>query len=72
MYSLPFMYNLIKEERVKQKKAQQDMASYCSVSRQTIHAIENQRLRPTVYLAILIARFLSKKVEEIFFVEEKK
>lgn len=64
------MKNTVKDERLKQKIAQNDLAQFCKVSRQTIHAIESQKLRPTVYLAIKIANFLNKSVEEIFYPED--
>ena len=64
------MKNRVKEERLLQKKAQTDLAQFCGVSRQSIHAIEAQKLKPTVYLAIRIARFLNKTVEELFSLEE--
>jgi putative transcriptional regulator len=65
------MFNIVREERLRQEKSQSALASFCGVSRQSIHAIEAQKLRPTVYLAILISRFLNTPVEEIFFTEEK-
>lgn len=66
------MFNKVKLERARQGKAQGDMAAYCDVTRQTIHAIEVQKLKPTVYLALKISKFLSKRVEEIFYLEKEK
>jgi putative transcriptional regulator len=66
------VFNKVKEVRLIQGKAQNEMAAYCDVTRQTIHAIETQSLKPSVYLAIKISKFLSVKVEDIFFLEKKK
>lgn len=64
------MKNRVKEERAAQKKAQGEMAQFCGVSRQSLHAIESQKLKPTVFLALKIARFLNCKVEDLFIMEE--
>ena len=66
------MFNTVKEVRLKKGKAQNEMAEYCGVTRQTIHAIEAQKLKPTVYLALKISQFLSTKPEKLFHLEEKK
>jgi len=66
------MFNKVKEIRLKQEKAQNEMAEYCNVTRQTIHAIESQKLKPSVYLALKISKFLSVKVEKIFHLRSPK
>ncbi len=45
---------------------QEDLASALKVSRQTINAIETGRYLPSLPLAIALARFFGKPVEELF------
>ncbi len=64
------MKNRIKVERAEKSVTQQQLADAVGVSRQTIVAIEKGRFLPSTPLAIKIARFFSKSVEEIFILEE--
>jgi putative transcriptional regulator len=64
------MKNKVKEERLKQEFNQTEFADSLSVSRQTIHAIETGKYIPTTVLALKIAKFLNKRVEEIFILEK--
>ena len=50
---------------------QEDLAKALNVSRQTINSIENGRFNPSVFLALQIAKYFNKKLDEIFFLEEK-
>ncbi len=45
---------------------QEDLAKAMNVSRQTINAIETGRYLPSLPLAIELARFFEKPVEELF------
>ncbi|MEG1494384.1 MAG: helix-turn-helix transcriptional regulator, partial [Gordonibacter sp.] len=45
---------------------QEDLATRCGVSRQTIIAIENDKYDPTLALAMRLARELGVAVEELF------
>lgn len=63
------MKNRVREVRLQNSMSQAKMAEFCKVSRQTIHAIESQKLKPTVYLALRISIFLGLTVEEIFILE---
>lgn len=45
---------------------QEDLAELCSVSRQTIIAIENEKYNPSLELAMNLSRLLGKTVEEVF------
>jgi putative transcriptional regulator len=45
---------------------QEDLANAMRVSRQTINAIETGRYLPSLPLAIALARFFRKPVEELF------
>lgn len=49
---------------------QQELANAVGVTRQTIYAIEKGKFVPSTLLALKIARFFGKSVEEIFFVGE--
>ncbi len=60
------VYDLRKELDVRQK----DLANAVGVTRQTIIAIEKGNYTPSVLLALKIARFFKKHVEEIF-IDEK-
>lgn len=50
---------------------QQDLATKVDVTRQTIIAVEQGKFNPSVKLALLIAEVFQKKVEDIFYLEEK-
>ena len=49
---------------------QQELASAIGVSRQTIYSIEKGRFIPSTLLALQIARYFSKSVEDIFYIIE--
>jgi putative transcriptional regulator len=60
------MKNDIRALRAERGLSQQDLAAVMSVSRQTINSIEKERYTPSLPLAIALARFFDKPVEEIF------
>jgi len=60
------MLNDVRELRVERGLSQGQLAHDLGVSRQTINSIENDRYTPTLKLAITIARFFDKSVEEVF------
>lgn len=60
------LQNSLKLHRKNNSLTQQDLANAVEVSRQTIIAIEKGKYVPSVKLAILIARELNRKVEEVF------
>ena len=60
------MNNTIRVERAKMDISQQDLAEKVEVSRQTIHSIERGKKKPSVELALKIARTFKVSVEEIF------
>lgn len=64
------MQNDVRELRVERGLSQAALAAEMGVSRQTINAIETGRYSPSLPLAIRLARFLGKPVEEIFHVDE--
>ena len=65
------MKNTIRVERAIKDITQQDLAVAVSVSRQTINSIEAARYVPSTVLALKIARYFGKTVDEIFTLEEK-
>lgn len=64
------MKNNIKVERAIKDITQEDLAKIISVSRQTINAMEKNKYVPSTVLALKIAKYFEKPVEDIFFLEE--
>ena len=65
------MKNTIRVERAITDITQQDLAVAVGVSRQTINSIEAARYVPSTVLALKIARYFGKTVDEIFTLEEE-
>lgn len=63
------MKNTIKIERALKSITQEDLAKEIGVSRQTINAMEAGKYVPSTVLALKIARYFEKKVEDIFELE---
>jgi len=59
----------LREIRVQLNITQEELAKRVGVSRQTINYIERGRYKPTVLLALKIAKVLNRNVEEIFILE---
>ena len=64
------MKNNIKVERAIKNITQEDLAKIISVSRQTINAMEKNKYVPSTVLALKIAKYFEKSVEDIFFLED--
>ena len=64
------MKTWMKVERAKRDMSQSDLAKVMKVSRQTINSIECDRFTPSVILALRIAKYFEKTVDEMFFLEE--
>lgn len=64
------MKNTIKIERVLKNITQEDLAKKIGVSRQTINAMEAGKYVPSTVLALKIAKYFDKKVEDIFELED--
>ena len=60
------MQNDVRELRTVMALRQEDLAKAMNVSRQTINAIETGRYLPSLPLAIALARFFRKPVEDLF------
>lgn len=63
------MKNTIKIERAVKNIIQEDLAKAIGVSRQTINAMEAAKYVPSTVLALKIAKYFNKKVEDIFELE---
>lgn len=62
--------NRVFQFRSKKNITQEELAKAVGVSRQTIIAIEKGNYTPSVLLALKIAKFFKKRVEEIFVYEK--
>ena len=51
--------------------SQQELANALGVARLTIHSIETGKFNPSVLLALKIAKYFNKTVEEIFNLYEE-
>ncbi|MBC8390052.1 MAG: helix-turn-helix transcriptional regulator [Actinobacteria bacterium] len=51
--------------------SQQELANAVGVTRLTIHSIEKGKFNPSVLLALKIAKFFNKPVEEIFYISDE-
>ena len=60
------MKNEIRALRAERELSQAELAKAMDVSRQTINAIETERYTPSLPLAIALARFFDRTVEEVF------
>lgn len=60
------MQNKIRDLRVETGMSQRELAETLGVSRQTVNSIETGRYDPSLPLAIAIARYFHRTVEEIF------
>ena len=62
------MPNDVRELRTAKGLSQQQLGQELGVSRQTINAIEQGRYAPSLPLAIRLARYFGRSVEEVFHV----
>lgn len=63
------MKNSIKVERAKLDMSQEELAKKVQVSRLTIHSIERNKKKPSIELALKIAKVFQVHVETIFQLE---
>ena len=63
------MTNNLKVLRAIKNISQEELAKQIEVSRQTINAMEKGKYVPSTVLALKLARFFEKPVEEIFALE---
>ena len=67
-----FIENQVYELRTKAEVTQQELADSVGVTRQTIIAIEKGNYTPSVILALKIAKFFKKSLEEVFSIKYEK
>ena len=67
-----FITNQVYELRSKASITQETLAEAIGVTRQTIIAIEKGNYTPSVILALKIAKFFKKPLEEIFSIKYEK
>jgi len=60
------MKNAVRELRMTNGLSQQQLAEAMDVSRQTINSIEKERYTPSLPLAMALAKYFGKTVEEVF------
>jgi putative transcriptional regulator len=65
------MNNAVRELRTQRGLSQGRLAEQMNVSRQTINAIETDRYTPSLPLAMALARFFAKPVEEVFHADDE-
>ena len=64
------MRNDVRVLRAGHELSQQQLGEAMGVSRQTINSIEKERYTPSLPLAIALARYFDRPVEEIFHVDD--
>lgn len=64
------MQNRVRELREAEGLSQGELAEELDVSRQTINSIEVGRYVPSLPLALKLARFFGRQVEEMFDAED--
>ncbi len=64
------MRNDVRGERLARGLSQAALGEALGVSRQTVNSIETGRYMPSLPLAIALARYFSKTVEEVFHVND--
>ncbi len=64
------MKNNLKVERAIKNITQEELAKQIGVTRQAINSIELNKYVPSTVLALKLARFFEKTVNDIFFLEE--
>ena len=63
--------NRLKVARAEKDLSQEQLALLGEVTRQTISSIETGLYNPSALLALLLARRLDKRVEDLFYLEEQ-
>ena len=64
--------NRLKVARAEKNLSQEQLGSLAGVTRQTISSIETGQYNPSTLLALLLARCLDRRVEDLFSLEEEK
>lgn len=61
-----YVQNIVNQLRKKSRVTQEEFGKAVGVTRQTIIAIEKGNYTPSILLALKIAKFFNKRVEEVF------
>ena len=64
--------NQVYELRTKAEVTQEELAGAVGVTRQTIIAVEKGNYTPSVLLALKIAKFFKKSIEDVFNIKYEK
>ncbi len=62
--------NRLKVARAEKNLSQEQLALLAGVTRQTISSIETGQYNPSALLALVLARRLDKRADDLFFLEE--
>lgn len=65
------MRNNLRVLRAVKNISQEELAQELGVTRQTIHAVENDKYNPSLDLAFKMARYFDKNIEEIFVYDDE-
>lgn len=63
------IHNTVYEFRARAGETQEALADAVGITRQTVIAIEKGNYRPSVYLALMLAKHFSTSVESLFKIE---
>lgn len=63
--------NDVRATRINRGLSQSELGSECSVTRQTVAAIEAGDYSPSITLALKVAAALNQPITELFWLEEK-
>ena len=69
---MDILKNRLRVLRAEKDISQEILANAVGVSRQTIVSIEGEDYSPSVTLALKIAGYFGKNMEEVFFLEKKR
>jgi putative transcriptional regulator len=64
------MRNDVRRLRTERRLSQEQLGRAMAVSRQTINSIEQERYTPSLPLAIALARYFERQVEEVFHADD--
>lgn len=64
------MFNELRAVRTSRSLTRQQLAERVEVNVQTIGALERGHYSPSLYLGLLIAKALSVRIDEVFWIEE--
>ena len=71
MVNDPDLRNRLRVARAERELTQEDLAALVGVTRQTIIAIEKGRYCPSAKLALLLAKALGERFEDLFYLDEQ-